>query len=87
MTQRLVDLKPRWKRDGRGIAFLCPCRRHSIVLWFHNPLNGLDTVPAGEVPVARWTRAGEDFETLTLAPSVDVKGCWHGWVLNGEVTS
>lgn len=35
---------------------------------------------------ACWTRTGEDFETLTLAPSVDASrsGHWHGVIQDGE---
>jgi hypothetical protein len=37
-----------------------------------------------------WTRTGEDFETLTLTPSIHSDpakgGCgWHGFITNGEV--
>ena len=42
-----------------------------------------------------WARTGDTFETLTLAPSIWVKGgaCkpdgsgWHGFVTNGEITT
>lgn len=39
-------------------------------------------VPPGHL----WTRTGEDFETLTLQPSIDASkaGHWHGNVTNGE---
>lgn len=35
-----------------------------------------------------WARTGEDFETLTLAPSINCAkwGHWHGFVTNGDVT-
>lgn len=38
-------------------------------------------------PGCLWTRSGETFETLTLAPSVDASraGCWHGFVQNGAI--
>jgi hypothetical protein len=41
-------------------------------------------VPPGHL----WTRHGEAFEALTLAPSVDASaaGCWHGFLQNGAVT-
>lgn len=40
-------------------------------------------VPPGHL----WLREGDDFDTLTLSPSVDASraGCWHGFVRNGEV--
>jgi len=35
-----------------------------------------------------WARSGEDFDTLSLTPSVDVSahGHWHGFITNGAVT-
>lgn len=35
-----------------------------------------------------WQRTGENFDDLTLTPSVDASasGHWHGWITNGEVT-
>jgi hypothetical protein len=42
-------------------------------------------VPPGFI----WARTGETFETLTVSPSVNAApaGHFHGWVINGEVTS
>ncbi len=41
-------------------------------------------VPPGHL----WTRTGEDFETLTLTPSINAEaaGHWHGFVTNGNIT-
>ena len=35
-----------------------------------------------------WKRTGENFETLTLTPSVDAsaEGHWHGFITNGNIT-
>lgn len=35
-----------------------------------------------------WTRVGEEFDTMSLTPSVDASksGHWHGFVADGEVT-
>lgn len=37
-------------------------------------------------PATKWTRTGDTFETLTLAPSADASkfGHWHGNITNGE---
>ncbi len=45
---------------------------------------GVAVVPPG----THWTRAGETFDLLSLAPSVDASksGHWHGFVTNGEVS-
>jgi hypothetical protein len=34
-----------------------------------------------------WTRAGDDFNSLTIMPSLDASrsGDWHGFISNGEV--
>lgn len=52
----------------------------------HHHVHELKTfeVPPGFL----WKRTGEDFETLTIEPSVDASasGHWHGFVRNGIVT-
>lgn len=100
MTVRLVELEPRWitLRDGNharaGMTFLCPhCRRVRLGMWFSEPYYTLD-FPVTEWPlymlthpdVKYWTRSGDDFETMTLTPSVNVHGHWHGNIANGAVT-
>lgn len=102
---RLSDLEPRFvisggpgvtevatgrqvpKREGVGMTLLCPCGcGQRFALFFANPLDGgglLDNVSP------TWERTGDDFETMTLNPSVlrsGPRGCgWHGWIRNGEV--
>jgi hypothetical protein len=99
---KLTDLSPRFfdvpgaggARDG--VSFLCPCcRRVRLAIQF-TPM-GDDEIHAKShreddphtiVPLSGnvWQRTGEDFETLTLSPSVDASaaGHWHGWVQNGD---
>lgn len=73
---RLTDLRPRWRQDESGrkvLAFLCPCCRATTI-----------RIPIGP---GGWTASGDDFETLTVQPSIDTsgKGHWHGHVTNGRI--
>jgi hypothetical protein len=100
---RLLDLNPRWtgaggegirqadgspvpERAGTGMIFECPCGSCGQPLYipFKNPLDGGMPLEPGRV---MWGRIGENFDTLTLAPSIQrVGGCgWHGWIRNGEI--
>lgn len=99
---KLTELEPRWwrtggegvfntktgepvpERRGCGISFDCPCGcEDRVSVPFTNPLDG---GPNGYHPHG-WQRTGEDFESLTLSPSIRrMDGCeWHGWVRDGEV--
>lgn len=98
---RLTDLEPRWitfSSNGArcGLTFLCPhCRTARLGAWFHDPYCGVG-YPVSEWPLFMlqhpdlkfWARTGEDFDTLTLSPSVDASsvGHWHGTITNGEVS-
>ena len=101
---RLTDLQPRLlhsgggvtradtgqpvpRREGVGMTLMCPCGcgvRFALI--FTNPLDGGPTLD-GVGPT--WERTGDDFETMTLNPSVlrsEPRGCgWHGWIRDGEV--
>ena len=98
---KLTDLNPSflhptpdaagWFRSGdltgaQGIVFRCPRGGHEIVLWFEKPVAAAPA-PEDQPPFARWGHSGTGLGDLTLHPSVDERGCWHGWVRNGEVTS
>lgn len=92
-----ADNTPAMPRSGIGLMFDCPkgcpcdsedhrVERHFVA--FANPLDG---GPPFEPGRPMWTRTGDDFETLTLAPSIhsviEKGGCgWHGFITNGEVT-
>lgn len=59
-----------------------------MFLPFTNPIDGKG--PYTDAPGhATWERTGDDFETLTLSPSIqrrDPGGCaWHGYIRDGEV--
>lgn len=101
---RLVDLNPNFvyhggegvknaegkpipKREGVGLAFDCPCgcgRRAYID--FENPMDG---GPPINDKRHVWKRTREDFETMTLEPSIQrMDGCrWHGWIRNGNIVN
>lgn len=85
-----------------GVGFLCPhCKEQRLVVFFRPFIDPNDVVKlalwqlpdapdpnTGEIrPVHWWNRDGEDFETLTLSPSVDASnsGHWHGFIQNGEI--
>lgn len=54
------------------------------VLWRLLGAPGVTTIPPG----FHWQREGEDFESLTLHPSVDCSpaGHWHGFLRNGAIS-
>jgi len=69
--------------EAQGIVFVCPkCKDkdgHSVCVWFIGR-----GVPEDEPPLPRWSFNGTSLENLTIFPSIDVKGCWHGWITNGD---
>jgi hypothetical protein len=98
---RPKSLVDRDGRRGMGITLTCPsCLKQRISVWYANPMDGLPPRELLEITEGmteevkklyasynnRWQRTGEDFETLSLMPSVDVQGHWHGFITNGEVT-
>lgn len=98
---RLTEQNPRWlstggegvTRDGKpmphrsriGMTFNCPCGAEGerVAIYFENPPDG---GPAVGEPA--WHREGDDFETMTLSPSLqraDPGGCnWHGYLRAGS---
>jgi hypothetical protein len=86
---RLTDLDPRWassgERHGQAVSFDCPCGcGERLIVPFSNPIDGGAPMRGQGVT---WKRQGDTFETLTLSPSIDSPGHWHGWVKGGEVTN
>jgi len=98
---RFTELEPRWGVDadiviggvnqhfegrlGMGVTFLCPhCKATRLAVFFANPIDGL---PPTDDATHLWQRTGEDFETLTLSPSIDASahGHFHGFITNGAV--
>jgi hypothetical protein len=87
--------------DKLGITFRCPhCpageRGETTYLgvWFAQPVDP-DKHPDIDWPTYMlahpqehyWQRSGDNFDTLTLSPSVDASqhGHWHGFIQNGEI--
>ena len=72
---------------GQGVLFDDPQGGgYKVCVWFANPLGGKPVAGPEYDPKPRWQREGDTLETLTLSPSVNVHGGWHGWVRAGEVT-
>jgi hypothetical protein len=94
---KLTDLDPSWViteegRHGMGIQFFCPhCVKTDkpiyLAVFFANPIDGKPAAPASQHPAPRWARSGDTFETLTLQPSIDASGHWHGHITNGKLTN
>lgn len=97
---RLVDLNPRWlvlEAGGPivGLNFDCPhCQNTRLAVCFHH--TGAAAAEDGYILAHHgaddaqhiWDLAGQgDFETLTLAPSIDASksGHWHGFIQGGEI--
>lgn len=99
---KLIDLNPRWIGHGgegiydenynpisyqHGVALECDCPvcgvDHPLVIFIDPPIEGnlLDNQRL------YWKRIGEDFQTLTLTPSIQrMDKCkWHGFIRNGEI--
>lgn len=82
-----------------GFTFLCPhCQTTRLAVttaklkWSDqmdalaklHPDNHGDIVPGGFV----WTINGDDFNALTVTPSIDCSaaGHWHGFITDGDIT-
>jgi hypothetical protein len=86
----------------QGVSFLCPCcRTVRLAVFFAEPITGSPVdlkqlhrsqgvdghLADHHLGSTLWTRTGEDFDTLSLTPSVDCShfGHWHGYITNGAV--
>jgi hypothetical protein len=82
-----TDGQPVPHREAVAISFDCPkCGPdHPCLIPLFNPLDG--GPPAMANGGHTWTRTGDTFENLTLAPSIQrVGGCnWHGFIQNGDI--
>ncbi len=64
---------------------------YSVVLCRHTdkagrnwPIMWHTRQPAAGTPGARWLVTGQP-PNLTVTPSINVVGVWHGWIRNGEL--
>jgi hypothetical protein len=89
----LTELNPKWVMDDTSgldmLWFDCPAHPESKINgestdWVSIRVSDDPSVQRWrDYPV--WTRIGIDFRTLTIKPSIDMRGHWHGFVTNGEI--
>lgn len=73
---------------GQGVLFEEPNGKGGMLcVWFANPIGGKPPAGPEHLPAPRWQRTGETIEALTLTPSVNAVGGWHGWVRDGEAVT
>lgn len=97
---KLLDLNPKWITPNYmsdmyplyiGVKFDCPHCGKKLVVGFHPAINKIENQFLNDFPKLQsmdWTRvSGDDFDNITLSPSVDFKGHWHGHITNGELTN
>lgn len=99
MKLSLTELRARPLTATTGqwheIAFLCPrCQSHEIAVAFWSGAPGNVQVGHTEegAPIIQrmWHQEGDDFDTLSLTPSINREGLgdkcggWHGFITNGE---
>lgn len=97
---KLTDLSPRWMTPdlfifksptGHGNWLMCkrvamPIREQLELCYRVAPdLKGQSIVPM-QADFC-WNFAGNDFETMTVTPSIDASrsGNWHGFITGGEI--
>lgn len=75
-------LSPEYKRDWLG-------RRPPILVMLPSrcpwPIDRLATDNAGRMLASGWTVTG-DPPAVTVHPSINLKGRWHGWIRDGVIT-
>lgn len=99
---KFTELEPRWVSAGDsaapiGISFICPhcytaknIKPTRLAVYFDNKINEIyASTPLSSVakPLPIWKKTGDDFENISLSPSVDASslGHWHGFITNGEI--
>lgn len=98
---RLIDLDPHFftmpgSPDYVGMTFVCPhCSNPDVRLGitFKEEIDR-DSLPNTihwARPEPKWHREGDDFETMTITPSIDAskygQNHWHGFITGGEIKS
>ena len=95
---RLLELNPRWlsyQNQVLGLSFDCPhCISQRLAVAFHHSgreqiddFHILANAPSTNHIWTVATTVKDDFETLTLSPSIDCSssGHWHGFIENGNI--
>lgn len=97
---KLLDLEPAWLspdvfifRSPVGHRDLVTCKRIPMtrneqyaLIYEKNP-QYKGKIVVLTVPEFAWKFEGNDFNTLTVSPSLDcsASGNWHGFIVNGEI--
>ncbi len=97
---KLTDLDPRWLspdvfifRSPCGHGDLVTCKRAAMgrseqnaLIYEQNPQYVGQSVVMTH-PGMVWRIDGDDFDTLTVYPSIDhsASGNWHGFITNGQI--
>jgi hypothetical protein len=100
MGMKLTELEPEWLspdvfifKSPSGHGDLLTCKRVPMsmrdqyeLIYKENPkFKGKPVVMT--VESMAWRFAGNDFETMTVTPSIDASasGNWHGFIVNGGI--
>lgn len=68
---------------AQGVMFLEPLKRSTTILvCFSNPRG----IAPAHGKRTLWEVSGTGLHDLTINPSIDAVGVWHGWVKNGEAS-
>lgn len=70
--------------DAEGAGYSVVLCRHTDEAGMNWPIMWHTRQPAAATPGARWLVTGEA-PNITVTPSIDVVGVWHGWIRNGEL--
>jgi hypothetical protein len=97
---RLVDLQPKWLskdvfifRSPAGAGDWITCKRVAMstpdqyaLIYKDNPEYVGQSVVC-TVPEMVWSIDGDNFETMTVSPSLDfsASGNWHGFIRQGNI--
>ena len=79
-----------------GMSFRCPHCEIRLAVWFENPLDGGPSIDRSTHRGPFWARSGDDFDALTLVPSIDARERdpdtrgvtvihWHGFIHKGAM--
>lgn len=82
---RLKDVLKKFEMDASGnggwVYFQCPAHPDSHMDWIGVPFS---RVQSAAPPIWGWN--GEtDLEKISLTPSINAMGHWHGFLTNGEL--